>query len=324
MYTRLNLNRKNRTTLVTIAILFVVVLIGALCADGHTFRASRACYNADDYYTTYDGILLRTDRRVYDEDDVMIGMLINPSPHAIEVRRGEPLIYKLTALGWLPPMGTIWTMLAYPRAYEQGWVQPGGVLPIDMSFLRAKTPPKSLSWKMLELQYFYDGNEYVVYSNELVIDESSQPSRFRTPPPDLINALSVHTEIVEPYVVALTNNSKQVLWSNPLCSDVKADVGYPTDYTSYATLQRQSGEGTWQVLRPNKKRCMTVRRPIRIGPGETVRLFVGDGYPAPHELNPGVYRWHLVNFIDPFPECNCQPSCCFLSGAHLFTETFEP
>ena len=123
--------------------------------------------------------------------------------------------------------------------------------------------------------------------------------------------------------MALKNDTKLVLWFNPLCSDVEVDVGSRIGYSYYPVLQRQSGEGTWQVLRSDEERCTTVKEPIRIGPGRKVRLFVGDGYPAPDELEPGVYRWHMVIFIDPFPECNCD-QCCFLSGAHLFTETFEP
>ena len=323
MYTRLS--RSSKTVLVTVAIL-LAILVGLLYAGDSIFRTGRILYNVDDYgYVTSDSILFRTDRRIYDEDDLVIGMLINLSPHAIEVRRDEPLIYELNNYGWLPPMGTIWTTLAYPRAYEKGWVQPGGVLSIDMTFLWAKTLTKLPRWKMLELQYFYNGNEYVVYSNELMIGESSQPSRFRTPPRGIINVLSVRAEVVEPYAVALTNNSKHALWFNPLCSDVELDVGrIADDYPYYPVLQRQSGEGTWQVLQSDGERCTTVKGPIRIGPGEKVQLFVGDGYPAPDELEPGVYRWHLVIFIDPFPECNCQPSCCFLSGAHLFTKTFEP
>jgi hypothetical protein len=328
MFTGLKLNKRQKIILVVIVIFLVIVLIGVLCAGDSIsgiFRIEKILYASDDYgYITSDSILFRTDRMIYDEDDLMIGALINLSPHTMEIGRDEPLIYKLTNFGWLPPMGVTWTMLVYPPAYEEDWILPGGVLSINMSFLWAKTPPKSPSWKMLEQQYFYNGNEYVVYSNEIVIiDESSQPSRFRVPPPGLINAPSIRTEIVETYVVALTNNSTKALWFNPLCSDVEVEADYPTDYFPYATLQRQSGEGTWEVLRPSKKQCTTLKEPVRIGPGETVQLFVGDGYPAPYELEPDVYRWHLVNYIDPFPECHVQ-SGCILGGAHLFTETFEP
>ncbi len=180
---------------------------------------------------------------------------------------------------------------------------------------------------MLERQYFYDGNEYVVYSNELVITESSQSSRFRTPPSDIINAPSVRAEVVEPYVVSLTNNSGNALWFNSICSSVDSNDYSTNDlinfYPLYATLQKQSGEGTWQVLRPNEEQCMAASTPIRIDHKETIQFFLGDGYPASHELDPGIYRWHLVNYIDPFPECNPRPGC-FMSGTHLFTKTFEP
>jgi hypothetical protein len=319
-------SKRNKMVFLIIAVL-VVALIGAFCARksiSSVFKAEDARYDADDYgYTGYDSILLRTDRMIYDEDEIVIGMLINLSPHAIEVRRGGPLIYELTASSWLPPIGAVMPRRGYSLTYEKGWVQPGSVLPINTSFYGEKVLTKPPNWKMLELQYFYDGNEYVVYSNEILIAESSQPSRFRMPPSDLPNTGGINTEIVAPYVVALTNNSKVILWFNPLCSDIEVDVNRPERYPLYATLQRQSSEGTWQVLRPDKERCTIVKEAIRIEPGETVELFVGDGQAPPDELDPGVYRWHLVNYIDPFPECYAY-NACFLSGVHLFTDTFEP
>lgn len=308
--------------LLIIAVL-VVALIGALCAResiSSIFKAERAQYDVDDYgYVGYDNILLRTDRMIYYEDEFMIGMLINLSPHTIEVRRGEPLLYESSGLAWMPPMEAGMPRRGYSLTYEKGWVQSGCMLPINMDFHAETRAPR---WKMLELQYFHDGKEYVVYSNEILIVESPQPSRFRTPPSNLSNSLGI-TEIVEPYVVALTNDSKVILWFNPLCSDIEVDANQPEYYSLYATLQRQSGEGTWQVLRSNKERCTMVREPMRIEPGKTVQLFVGDGYPSPDELDPGVYRWHIVNYIDPFPECNAY-NACFLSGVHMFTDTFEP
>jgi hypothetical protein len=313
--------------LLIIAVLLIAALVGVFCARESVFsifKARKTQYDVDDYgYTGYDSILLRTDRSIYYEEELMIGMLINLSPHAIEVKRGEPQVYELTTFGWLPPMGAVMPRRGYSLTYEKGWVQSGCVLPINMNFYEEKVLEKLPSWKMLELQYFHDGNEYVIYSNEILIVESTQPSRFRMPPSDLPNTLSINTEILEPYVVALTNNSKVVLWFNPLCSDIEVDVNRPERYPLYTILQRQSGEGTWQVLRPDKERCTIVRKAIRIEPGDMVELFVGDGQPPPDELDPGVYRWHLVNYIDPFPECNTY-NACFQSGVHLFTSTFEP
>ena len=327
MYTKL---KNSKTTLVTIVILLAaVLLVAVLGVDGGVlFKADKILYNVDDYgYVTPDSIFLRTDRTIYVEHEIMIGMLVNLSSHAIEIRDHEPLIYELSEFGWKPPIGTIWTMLAYSSPHEKGWVQSGDVLPISMGFFRAKTVAEVPRWNILEGQYFHNGNEYVVYSNELVISESSQSSRFRTPPTDIINAPNVRTEVVEPYVVSLTNNSGKALWFNSICSSVNPNDYSTNDlinfYPLYAILQKQSGEGTWQVLRPNKEQCTAVSAPIRIDHKETVQFFLRDGYPASHELDPGVYRWHLVNYIDPFPECNPRPGC-FFSGAHLFTETFEP
>lgn len=326
----MKLIRKGKATIVIV--ILTVVLIAVLGFHERLsscfFRTKEAFYQPDDYgyiACESDSIFFRTDRRIYDQDDPMIGMLVNLSSHTMEIETWEPLIYELTGLGWMPPMETIHTMQIYPSAYNEDQVQPGAVLPLDLSFLRTKSPPEGPPrWRMLEQPYSYDGNEYVIYSNEIMIGEFSQPARFRAPPDDIVEALSVQVEIVEPYVVALKNDTKLTLWFNPLCSDVKVDVGYTTDYPYYPVLQQQSSEGTWQVLRSDEERCTTVKEPIRIGPGKEVQLFVGDGYPALDELEPGVYRWHLVSFIDPFPDCNCRPDCCFLSGAHLFTQTFEP
>lgn len=319
-------SKRNKMVFLIIAVL-VVALVGAFCVResiSSVFKAEDARYDADDYgYTRHDSILLRTDRRIYHKDELVIGMLINLSPHAIEVRRGGPRLYVSSGLNWMPPMGAGMSNPGYSLTNKKGWVQPGSVLPINTSFYEATGLTIPPSWKMLELQYFYDGNEYVVYSNEILIVESSQPSRFRMPPSDLPDTLGINTEIVEPYAVALTNNSKVILWFNPLCSDVEVDVNQPADYSLHATLQRQSDEGTWQVLRPDKDHCTMVKDAIRIEPGETVQLFVGDGQPPPDELDPGVYRWHLVSYIDPFPECNAY-NACFRSGVHLFTDTFEP
>jgi hypothetical protein len=215
---RKKLVRNSKVVIAIAAVLLITVLVGVFCVNGNILFGADE-YSADDYsYTTRNSILLRTDRMIYEKDDFMVGVLVNLSSHPIEIRSDEPLIYELSEFGWLPPMGTIWTMLSCPDALEKGWVQPG--------------------------------------------------------------------------------------------------------YASHAILQRQSGEGTWQVLRPDRAGCKEVGDPIRIGPRRTAQLFVGEGYLPLDELEAGIYRWHLVNYIDPFPECNAQPGC-YLSGAHLFTETFE-
>ncbi len=312
--------RNSKVVIAIAAILVVAVLVGVFCVHDNTLFGKNE-YSADDYgYITRNSILLRTDRMIYEKDDFIVGMLVNLSSHPIEIRSDEPLIYVLSEFGWLPPMGTIWTMLSYPNALERGWVQPGSAVPVIMDFFQVKTFSELPRWRMLEQQYFYNGEEYVVYSNELVFSESSQPSRFQTPPQDLVNTWSIRAEVVEPYVVSLTNNTKTAIWFAPVCFEVEPD--YPTDYASHAILQRQSDEGTWQVLRPDRADCEGLSAPIRIGPRRTEQLFVGEGYLPLDELEAGIYRWHLVNYIDPFPECNAQPGC-YLSGAHLFTETFE-
>jgi hypothetical protein len=321
----MRMNRGNKRILIAAVVLSIVVAIFLHCVDGSVLlRVRRTFYNVDDFGDiSHDHILLRTDRMIYDENDSRIGLLVNLSPHTIEVKSQEPLIYVFHPNGWQPAIGNMYTMVSYPHAYEKGWIQSGSVLPIDMSFVRVKTVIEASLWKMLELRYFCEGKEYVVYSNEFVTNESSQSSRFRTPPSHTADTLAVTADLVEFDVVSFTNNWQRDLGFVSICSDVNPFGGYPgTAYPKHTTLQRQSGEGTWQVLRPSKIHCTTVRDPIIIEPGDTAILPVGDGYSDLTTLESGVYRWHLVTYVS-FPECNPWP-CSDLAGAHLFTETFEP
>lgn len=294
---RTRLVRGSRVTLVITTILLVVVLAVVVF---HT-----------------DGIILfRTSRRVYDRDDYIRGALINLSRHDVEIRSSEPLIYESSDFGWVPPF-FFFTFVYYPRTYEPGWVQSGGVLPMDLAVVEVKASDQK--WIQLEQQYFYNGNEYVVYSNRLVIDKHKQPPILRTPPTGLIEAPSIRADIVELYVVSLSNEAAKDVWFNPICSDIDPD-DLSDDYSLGATLQRRTSEGTWQVYRADSSQCRAISEPLRIKRGETVDLFLGDGYPTSDTFEPGVYRWHLVYYVDPFPQCD---HLCELQGAHLFTETFE-
>jgi len=292
------LSRSSKTALAIMVVLLVTVLVAILRTDGV--------------------ILFRTDRRVYDRDDYIRGALLNLSRHAIEVRASEPLIYELTDFGWIPPFFGYSSFYVCPRAYEPGWMQSGSVLSVDMSFVEAKASEQR--WILLEQQYFYDGNEYVVYSNMFVIDRSGQPPIFRTLPAGLIEIPSIRADVIEPYVISLSNGAIQAIWFNPICSDINVD-DWPTDYYPFATLQRQTGEGTWQVLRPDRSECSTASEPIRIGPGETLQLSLAGEYSPSSMLEPGTYRWHLVYYPVPFSQCS--DLCKELFSGHLFTGAFD-
>jgi len=174
-------------------------------------------------------------------------------------------------------------------------------------------------WLLLEEYYFYNENEYVVYSNRFVITQTSQLPIFRSPPPGLAQTVIIRTDVLDPYTVSLTNNWTKAIWFNPFCSAINFD--YDTGDHRFATLQRQTNEGTWQVIQPDSLRCGMNDQPTRIGPGEAVQISLRDGYPVSNSLGSGVYRWHLVYYIDPFPVfCDVQ---CAVGGIHLFTEPFR-
>lgn len=263
-------------------------------------------------------ILFRTDRRIYDKGDHIRGVLTNLSRNTIEIRSSEPLIYELTSVGWTPPFFLYSSLYTCPHANQAGWMQPGSILSMNMCFLERKATENT--WILLEQQYFYNENEYVVYSNRLVIDKFSQPLVFRTFPVGVIEVPDIRGDILNPYTVFVSNKSAQVIWFNSFCSDVDVDE-WLTDYYPFATLQQRTSEGTWRVFRPDRSQCRTVSESIRIRSGETVELFLGDGYPASDVFEPGVYRWHLVYY--PVPLSQCDDTCRKVSSGHLFTDAFE-
>ena len=265
-----------------------------------------------------DGIILfRTCGSVYgsSEGDAR-AVLINLSRHAIDIRSSEPFLYGLSGgFSWGPPFP--FTMQVYPQAQKQGLVQSGQVLPIDLGFAQAADMEQT--WLMMEERYFYDGNEYAVYSNRFVISPSSQPPIFRAPPTGLAEVASIRADTVAPYTVLLSNHSKRAVWFNPVCSAFNQERAslYP-----FIALQKQTHEGTWQIIEPDRSQCTMTSESVRIGPGEMAHLSLQDGYPASATLESGVYRWHLVYYFnEPVPlECD---ALCIQGGLHLFTEPFK-
>jgi len=323
MQTNIGTQRKG-VVLVVVTLLAVSVLLGVCCLRNcDLWKVKNRGYEIDDYgKITGTSIFLRTDRVIYDEGDWnrMVGMLVNLSPHPIEIRSYEPLAYKLSESGWWPPVGAYETLNIYPPAYEEGSVAPDSVLPIYMGFALSKTSTAVPGWMILEQPYFYNEEEYVVYSNEFAFSETDQPARFRAPP-DFTEVPSVYAEVVRPDRILLVNNTDDDLWFNPICSDL--DVEDYLRYPSYPTLQRHSGEGTWQVFRPDEALCTTVSEPLKIAPGEQSQIALEEGYSVLDELEPGLYRWHLVYYKGNFPDCYAMRPGCLVIGVHLFTSTFE-
>jgi len=264
-----------------------------------------------------DGVVLfRTCRSVYGSSEGDVGgALINLSKHAIDIRSSKPLLYGLTDFGWAPPFP--FTMQVYPQAQEPGLVQSGQVLPIDLSFAQAADMEQM--WLMMEERYFYNGNEYAVYSNRFVISPSSQPPIFRSPPANLVEVISIRADMVDPYGALLSNHSKRAVWFNPVCSAINQERVSPYPFIA---LQKQTHEGTWQIIPPDRSECTMTSEPVRIGPGEMTHLSLQDGYPVSATLESGVYRWHLVYYFNnPVPlECD---ALCAQGGFHLFSEPFK-
>ncbi len=264
-----------------------------------------------------DGIILfRTCRSVYREGEGDAGaVLINLSRHPIDIRSSKPFLYGLGDVGWGPPFP--FTMQVYPQPQKLGLVQSGQILPIDLGFAHAADMEQM--WLMMEERYFYNGNEYAVYSNRFVISPSSQPPILRSPPPGLREVMSIRADTVAPYTVLLNNHSKRAVWFNPVCSTFNQER---TSLYPFIALQKQTLEGTWQIIEPDRSQCTMASESVRIGPGEMVPLSLQDGYQVSTKLESGVYRWHLVYYLnDPIPlECD---ALCKQGGIHLFTEPFK-
>lgn len=264
-----------------------------------------------------DGVILfRTCRSVYSISDVDArGVLINLSRHPIDIRSSEPFLYGLSDFGWAPPFP--YTISVHPPVQKPGLVQWRQILPIKVGFALAEDMQHI--WLMMEERYFYDGNEYAVYSNRFVISPSSQPPIFRAPPAGLVEVASIRADTVAPYTVLLNNHSKRAVWFNPVCSTFNQERVSPYPFIA---LQKQTHEGTWQIIEPDRSRCTMTSESVRIGPGETARLSLQDGYPVSATLESDVYRWHLVYYLnDPVPlECD---ALCKQGGLHLFTEPFK-
>ncbi len=294
MYAKLN--RIGKIVLVMLAILLGIGLVILFCTDGIIFfRTYRSAYSISE-----GGVR---------------GVLINLSRHPIDIRSSEPLFYGLGDVGWGPPFP--YTIRSYPQVQEPSLVQSGHVLPINVGFSQAEDMQHI--WLMMEERYFYNGNEYAVYSNRFVISSSSQPPIFRVPPAGLVEAASIRADTVAPYTVLLNNRSKRAVWFNPVCSVFNQER---TSLYPFIALQKQTLEGTWQIIVPDRSRCTMTSESVRIGPGEMVPLSLQDGYPVSTKLESGVYRWHLVYYLnDPVPlECD---ALCKQGGIHLFTEPFK-
>ena len=142
MYARLR--RVGKIVLVVLAIAFVATLIVVSRTDGV--------------------ILFRVLGTVYDSNEEVEGALINLSRHAIDIRSPGPLLYGLNGLGWVPPFP--YTTRFYPQSQKIGPVQSGRILPIHVTFIDPVEMERK--WLLLEEYYFYNENEYVVYSKAII------------------------------------------------------------------------------------------------------------------------------------------------------------
>lgn len=265
-----------------------------------------------------EGIFLRTDRIIYDEESwgKMAGMLINLSPDTLTIEDNFPHIYQLRELGLGPPRGTEHTILGFFIEGIKGDLNPGVMWSIKMHYFQVLMQPSELEWGMLGLTYFVDGREYVVYSNRIgYVDSTLAPSQSELP-----NTLRVGIDLDTPYLLSFTNDANEIIWFNPICSDYPISSSYFR--LGVTTLERYSGYGTWEVIRPDRQRCTEIISPIRINPCRRVSVSLSDGYPSWEELSPGTYRWNVVYYA----EGNTTFLDHALSGyyeRHLFTKTFQ-
>jgi hypothetical protein len=269
-----------------------------------------------------EGVFLRTDRSIYDEESwgKMVGMLINLSPDTLTIEDSSIYVYQLRNLGLGPPKGTEGTTLrGYMGVVAESLdsnVTSGSAQSIEMIWYQTLVDTFDLKWLVLGLTYFEDEREYVIYSNRIgYVDSTLTPSQSEPP-----NTLRVGIDLDAPYLLSFTNDANEIIWFNPICSDFPISSSYFR--LGVTTLERYSGYGTWEVIRPDRQRCTEIISPIRIDPCRRVSVALSDGYPSWEELSPGTYRWNVVYYA----EANSTFLDHALSGyyeRHLFTKTFQ-
>lgn len=265
-----------------------------------------------------EGVFLRTDRIIYDEESwgKMVGMLINLSPDTLTIKDNLPHEYQLRELGLGPPRGTELTLQGCFVDSIKGSLSSGAARSIKMDCYQTFMRPFELEWGMLGLTYFVDGREYVAYSNRIgYVDSTLAPSQSEPP-----NTLRVGIDLDTPYLLSFINDANEIIWFNPICSDFPISSSYFR--LGVTTLERYSGHGSWEVIRPDRQQCTEIISPIRINPCRRVPVALSDGYPSWEELSPGTYRWNVVYYA----EANTTFLDSALSGyyeRHLFTKTFQ-
>ncbi len=177
-----------------------------------------------------------------------------------------------------------------------------------------------IGYFVLAQEYMVSGldSEFVVFSDKFTVAENLDP--------EWKNAnVWVSLGRFPERTVRFHNESEQAVWLNPLCSDrptggEQGDTIYPYAHREiYPTLQRQTDEETWQVIRPERKACLETAPPLEIKPGNSVLIELWQGYPVEQiALTPGTYRWDIVYFQSYDSRHNI-----FETAMHIFTETFD-
>jgi hypothetical protein len=265
------------------------------------------------------GVFLRTDRVFYEEEswNQMVGMLVNLSSDALTIEDNSPQVYQLRKFGLGPPLGIEFPLRHSSTGSISGTVGSGTARSLEMDFYHDLVmEPENLEWALLGLTYFVDDREYVVYSNRIAYAGSDVARRSDS----LVDALHIGVSLDEPFLVSLTNDASERIWYNSICSDFPSPPSYFG--LGITTLERYSDQGTWQVIRPDRRLCERVVSPVPIDPCDQVSISMSDGYPAWKELSPGVYRWNVVYYAEGnllLPD----PPISVYSERHLFTETFR-
>ena len=122
---------------------------------------------------------------------------------------------------------------------------------------------------------------------------------------------------------ALSNNSEAALWIPVNCMpDTRPANAHPFSDDDYLSLQRQTPEGTWQVIRGIAKLCSMKDDPLRVESGQTVIVDASAAFQSLEaQLGLGNYRWDIVFYLEQ--EDNGAGTFDLREGRHVFSPVFQ-
>ena len=253
-----------------------------------------------------EGIILQTNAEHYNPQEglTMSASLRNCSENTISGTTLSKLkIYFQEPMGWRQ-LGTTGSCRFVDRT-EEPVLQSGRIREWNIGDLAyCHGLDRRTGFFVLASEYTRPGldGKFVVFSNEFVISDN----------PGLEQDWDVWVSLENPErgQVRFHNNRPEgavwgTIWFVPLCAEDNLSDRRrlpATDWSRrrelYSTLQRQTAEGTWQVILPDPTECLDAFPSVEIEPGTSVRIELWQGYPVDWlDLPAGTYRWDIVYFL---------------------------